>query len=119
MNRYELGKRGELFACEYLKKKNCKILRKNYRVGRIGEIDLIASQNGRLCFVEVKTRTGYTYGTPSEAVSYKKRKTITNVAVCFLKEYGAADIDVQFDVIEIIMTKNGKLLNINHIEQAF
>ncbi|NLM09727.1 MAG: YraN family protein [Clostridiaceae bacterium] len=119
MNTWQLGKKGETFAVEYLIKKDYKILRQNYRAGRLGEIDLIVFKNNRIFFIEVKSRTGDSFGTPAEAVSYKKQGTIKKVASCFLKEYGTSDVEVQFDVIEIIMTKDGKLVDVNHIEEAF
>lgn len=119
MNTFQLGKKGETFAAEYLKKKNYKILRQNYRAGKLGEIDLVAVKDSRISFIEVKSRTGDSYGTPAEAVTYKKQMTIKMVASCFLKEFGIEDTDVQFDVIEVILTKDGKLIDINHIEEAF
>lgn len=119
MNNRQLGKKGEEFAVEYLKQKNYKILRKNYRAGRLGEIDLIAAKDNRIFFIEVKSRTNDSYGTPAEAVSYKKQNTIKRVALCYLNEYGTPDSEVQFDVVEILMTKDLKLIGINHIEKAF
>lgn len=119
MNTRKLGAIGEAYAVEYLAERGYRILRRNYRAGRLGEIDLIASKNKRLYFIEVKSRTGDSYGTPAEAVSYRKQRTIAKVASCFLNEYGAGDTEVQFDVVEIIMTRDGKLIDINHIEEAF
>jgi putative endonuclease len=119
MDRKETGKLGERLAQEYLNKRGCKILAANYRVGRLGEIDLIAASGDRICFIEVKTRTGNTYGTPAEAVSWKKRQTIRQVAACYLKAHGATDAPVQFDILEIRVTREGKLENIHYLEQAF
>ncbi len=119
MNNYELGKMGESYALEYMKNRNYEILAQNYRVGRLGEIDLIATKSEQIFFVEVKSRTGYSFGTPAEAVSYKKQRTIRNVAACYIKEHRILDVEVHFDVIEIIMTKDGELINVNHIADAF
>ncbi|ANW99334.1 hypothetical protein CSTERTH_09970 [Thermoclostridium stercorarium subsp. thermolacticum DSM 2910] len=119
MNTRRLGEKGEDFAVEYLKRKNYRILCRNYRAGKLGEIDLIAVKDNRIIFAEVKTRTGDIFGTPAEAVSYKKQKTIKKVASCFLKEYNMSDCEISFDVIEVIMTKDYRPVNINHIEEAF
>lgn len=119
MDRKETGKLGEKLAQEYLCGKGCKILAANYRVGRLGEIDIIAAIGDRICFIEVKTRTGNTYGTPAEAVSWKKRQTIRQVAACFLKAHGAINAPVQFDILEVLVTREGKLQRINYLEQAF
>lgn len=119
MNNRRLGEKGEEFAAEYLKQMNYRILCRNYRAGRIGEIDLIAAEGNRIVFAEVKARTGDSFGTPAEAVSWRKQQTIKKVASCFLKEYDKNDFEIRFDVIEIIMTKDHKLIDINHIKEAF
>ncbi|NLY19216.1 MAG: YraN family protein [Clostridiaceae bacterium] len=119
MNRVELGKLGERLALEYLQSKGYKTLTLNYRVSRLGEIDIIVSREDKICFIEVKTRTGNTFGTPAEAVTWKKQNTIRKIAQCFLKSHGATNNMVQFDVIEVIVTKNGCLKSINHLQEAF
>lgn len=48
MNNYELGKMGESYALEYMKDRNYEILAQNYRVGRLGEIDLIATKSEQI-----------------------------------------------------------------------
>jgi putative endonuclease len=119
MNNRELGRLGERLAQEYLAGRGYKILAANYRVGRLGEIDLIASAGDKIYFVEVKSRTSNRYGTAAEAVSYKKQKTIRQVAACFLKAHGAVDCQVQFDIIEVMMTRKGDLIHIRHLEKVF
>jgi putative endonuclease len=119
MDRKEIGKLGEKMALEYLTDKGYTILARNYRVGRLGEIDLIASFEGSLSFIEVKTRTGNAFGTPAEAVTWKKQMTIRQVASCFLKAHGVVDMPVQFDIIEVMMTKEGRLINLQYLEKVF
>ena len=55
MNNKRIGTLGEELAGIMLQEKGYKILAKNFRC-RYGEIDIIASKNGVLAFVEVKTR---------------------------------------------------------------
>ncbi|HDN84600.1 MAG TPA: YraN family protein, partial [Candidatus Aerophobetes bacterium] len=50
----EIGKRGEKLAISYLKKRGYRILDKNFRC-KIGEIDIVAENDGQIVFVEVKT----------------------------------------------------------------
>jgi len=119
MNRTELGRLGERLALEYLHNRGYKTLAQNYRVGRLGEVDIIASKSEKICFIEVKTRTGNAFGTPAEAVSWKKQNTIRHIAECFLKSHGAMESQVQFDVIEVNISKNGELKSINHLQEAF
>jgi putative endonuclease len=47
---------------------------------RRGEIDLICRRGGELVIVEVKTRTSEAFGTPSEAVGPRKRRSLAAAA---------------------------------------
>jgi putative endonuclease len=119
MERKKMGELGEKLAADYLKKNGCRVLASNYRAGRLGEIDLVVSDHEAISFIEVKTRTGRNFGTPAEAVTYTKQMTIRRAAMCFLKEKGLVDSPVRFDVIEVMLTKEGEVLSINHLKNAF
>ena len=58
-------------------------------------------QGNRVHFVEVKTRTGTTYGTPGEAVNYIKRQKIRKTALLWLQEQEPYLSEICFDVIEV------------------
>ncbi len=51
------------------------VFQENYRTP-FGEIDIIASGKEVLVFVDVKTRTYLTFGSPFEAVNYRKKGKI-------------------------------------------
>lgn len=70
---------GEESAIDYLQGKGYKIIGKNFR-SRFGEIDIIALEDGALVFVEVKTRWSNKYGTPEEAVTPQKIRSIIKTA---------------------------------------
>jgi len=110
----ELGQEGEYLAADYLKKKGWKIHEMNYRYSR-SEIDVIASKNDLLIFVEVKTRSNTAFGLPEQFVDEKKAKHIMKAA-----EHYILTIDwkgqVRFDIISIIKKK---ILEVEHIEDAF
>ena len=55
--RLSLGDRGEMAACEFLRKKGYEILGKNYKC-KLGEIDIIARHKDFLVFIEVRSKTG-------------------------------------------------------------
>ena len=107
-----VGYIGEFDACEYLKKKNYKILAKNYS-NKIGEIDIIAIQGNVIVFVEVKTRKTLAFGRPSEAVNFPKQQKIRRCAEWFLVQKKLMESPCRFDVIEVVDQE------INHIENAF
>ena len=77
MRRYckNTGDAGEEFAGKMLEDTGYTILERNFRT-RMGEIDIIAIKDSVLHIIEVKTRTGFDYGYPSDAVTESKRKTI-------------------------------------------
>lgn len=121
-NTRALGTEGEKRAVEFLIANDYTILKTNYRVGRIGEIDIIARQAEYICFIEVKTRKSYSFGIPSEAVTAKKQEKIKLIASIFLSNTGKMNNKIRFDVIEILMkNSNGEdeINSINLIKNAF
>ena len=107
-----LGRVGEQKAAEYLEKKGYKVIEKNYKT-HVGEIDLIVKDGETIVFVEVKTRSSENFGSPADAVDYKKREKYYKVATEYLLRKQKDGADCRFDVIEIL---NGE---INHIIDAF
>ena len=55
MTTKSFGDRGEDLAAQYLEKRGCRILERQFRA-KTGEIDIIAEDRGALLFIEVKTR---------------------------------------------------------------
>src|SRR5919106_435525 len=70
--RPELGRRGEDLAESVYRRLGFDIVQRNYRC-RQGEIDLIARRGRVLVFCEVKTRRTDMWGTPAEAVGFRKQ----------------------------------------------
>lgn len=114
MNKRKFGIIGEKMAQKYLKDNKYEIIENNYYT-RNGEIDIIASKNNYIIFVEVKTRTNEKYGRASEAVNKIKKIYMKKSAAIFLKENNFSRFTIRFDVIEVYMI-NGKC-KINHIKQ--
>ncbi len=65
------GKIGEAAAERHYLSLGYRIIARNYNV-RGGEIDLIAFRRGTLVFIEVKSRSSYKFGAPSDAVDERK-----------------------------------------------
>lgn len=111
MNKRQVGKEKEELAALFLRKNGCQIYEKNYRC-KIGEIDLIAFDGEYLVFVEVKYRKDSRNGYPQEAVTLKKQRTVTKVALWYMMKKGWSNtLPSRFDVIaicgnEIVWHKN-------------
>ena len=112
MNTKILGNIGEILAKNYLKKKKFKILETNFKC-KIGEIDIIASKNNIIVFVEVKFKSTKKFGLPREMVTLHKQNKIKLVASYYLQIKKLYNSICRFDVIEIFDK------DINHIENAF
>lgn len=122
LNTRAIGAEGEQKAVEFLINNNYTVLKTNFRVGRIGEIDIIAKDAEYICFIEVKTRSSYTFGVPSQAVNFHKQQKIKQIASIYLSNTNSMDKCVRFDVVEIIIkNSNGvsSVEHINHIKNAF
>ncbi len=98
--RQKFGEQGESLAVWFLKKKGYKILEQNYRT-KLGEIDIIAREKKTIVFVEVKSRKSIRYGNPKWAVTAKKQRTISMVALSYLKATNQSDSRARFDVVAI------------------
>jgi len=111
-----LGRRGEDRAARHLRRSGYKILRRNFRAPRGGEVDLICRHGKELVFVEVKTRSREDFGRPFDAVDKKKRRLITRGAMQWLRMLDMPDITFRFDVVEVISPPSGE---VRIIENAF
>ena len=83
LNKRVIGTIWEQAAINYLKNNGYEILETNYRC-RIGEIDIIAKDDGYFVFIEVKYRKTSFMGDPFEAINSKKQSTIRKTASYYL-----------------------------------
>ncbi|TYQ18251.1 UNVERIFIED_CONTAM: putative endonuclease [Acetivibrio alkalicellulosi] len=122
INKCKIGAIGEEYALKFLKQNNFKILDKNFRYKRLGEIDIISWESDIICFQEVKTRSSIEYGYPRESVNFKKQETIRKLAQIYINRHGLQDENIRFDVIEVYIEKKEShifLKSINLIKNAF
>lgn len=107
--RQTLGNLGEQIAGDYFEESGFMLWARNYRAVRLGEIDLIASNDDKsLIFAEVKTRmAGPTLEDHSGqwAVDPRKQRKIINTAFHFVDlnrgKLGGQRRILQFDVVLI------------------
>jgi putative endonuclease len=111
-----LGKEGERIAELYLQKKGYKLVERNFRCSG-GELDLIVLDRRVIVFVEVKTRTGRGFGSPLEAVEFRKQAKMIRAAQLFLAQKGLQQRDARFDVVGVSWA--GRDPVVEHIENAF
>ena len=97
----ETGKKGEALAASYLQQQGFTVLHSNWRHERY-EIDIIATREEVLHFIEVKTRQSLCFGLPEESVTYQKIRHIVTAGVAFQYQYPSWK-RVQYDVLSIVL----------------
>jgi len=115
--RQGLGRTGERLAAEKLTGRGYRILERNFRC-RYGEIDQIAEDGQDLVFVEVKTRRGYAYGLPEEAVTSRKQQKIVQVASYYLDLHECSDRSWRVDVVAVQLSSRGLFEEIRVYQHA-
>ncbi len=108
-----LGADGEEIACEYLSELGYKILDRNYH-SRFGEIDIIATDHNCLVFVEVRSRSNASYGTPLEAITRSKHSKLIKTSQFYISQNKLGDVDYRFDAIEVLF--DGIHHDVNHLK---
>jgi putative endonuclease len=114
--RLNLGRLGEKLALDKIKRLGFKCVEKNYRCS-LGEIDLIAKDGDCLVFIEIKTRRGRGVGYAKEAVTPRKMRQISKVALTYMKSNNCCDTKSRFDVIAINIVNDREEIEI--IKDAF
>jgi len=113
----ELGRRGEDEAVRYLEQNGLVVLSRNWRC-RDGELDVVATDAGRLVVCEVKTRSGTRFGEPAEAVTLRKAARIRRVTQAWLAAHQVRWCEIRFDVLAVV-AEPGKPVSVRHYEAAF
>ena len=116
-NNKNIGNEGEKIAEKFLVDKGYKIIEKNFRFGKEGEIDIIATNDDTLIFIEVKTRTNHKFGNPILSITEKKKRLIRFAANGYMLKKKISNKQCRIDVITIDMITNPP--DITHFENAF
>ena len=117
--RQSVGRLGERLAAEHLERLGYRVLARNHRT-RFGELDLVACDDERIVFVEVKARRSGP-GRPLEKVDWRKQGQVRLIARAWLTETTDRPHrrDVRFDAIGVIVDAAGRLVELEHLEGAF
>jgi putative endonuclease len=106
---------GERAATEYLRERGYYICALNWRSGH-HELDIIASKEGILHFIEVKTRRLGSLTPPEAAITPQKFRALKQAAHHYLALTGDMS-EVQFDLAAVDIMPNGSA-EVRLIEQA-
>lgn len=115
--RRTVGDEGEGRAEAYLRQRGFRILGRNVR-SPLGELDLVADDQGVLVFVEVKRRRTGAFGGAIEAVDARKRAKLIQLAAQYLAQYRIRNRACRFDVV-LIQDDVETAEAVQHIANAF
>jgi putative endonuclease len=111
------GARGEQIARAHLAGAGITCLTTNFRC-RYGEIDMVCRDRNCLVFVEVKTRSGQTWGRPADAVDRKRQLRLSRAALDYLRRIDQPSVKARFDVVEVLLNDD-KVQEVRHLPNAF
>ncbi len=119
----EAGRRAEALAAALLERQGMRILARNWRQpeGEQAELDLVADHGGVCVFVEVRARTGETYGHPLEAIGPRKQAQVIRAARLYLAsgDRAGAPGGYRFDVVGVLFPEDGSEPQLHHVPDAF
>ncbi|MDR0595564.1 MAG: YraN family protein [Puniceicoccales bacterium] len=95
-----VGERGEVLACNFIKRRGYSIVTRNWRFGH-GEIDIIAKDGGVIVFVEVRLRSKGAFVCGYESISRNKKAVLRRACLAYLKKYAKREPSYRFDVVDI------------------
>jgi putative endonuclease len=107
-----LGKYGEDLAVRLLEAAGMTVLERNWRCGRTGEIDIVASDTSPsgsvLVICEVKTRRSGAYEHPMAAVTPAKADRLKRLAGHWLADHGGPPPGgVRIDLVGVVLPRKG------------
>lgn len=117
--RHRLGRVGEQLAAEHLERRGFAIVERNHRT-RWGEIDLIAADDQRIVFCEVKTRRVGSSG-PFDGLREAQCRRLRRMAAAWLQQRHDRPRapELRFDAIGVTIDAHGRLVALEHLEGAF
>ncbi len=97
----EHGRAAEALAARYLADRGLALLLSNFRA-RVGELDLVMTDDNVLVVVEVRARRNSSVATPGATVDRGKQRRVISATRYFLLRYRQfAHWPVRFDVVEV------------------
>jgi putative endonuclease len=116
------GAIGEQAAADLLAGSGYQIVERNFRT-KYGELDVIAVDGATLVFCEVRTRVGRNaIAYALESIGPGKRLQLRKMAREWLRLSTAErpfTIGMRFDAIAVAITRDGRVLSMEHIRDAF
>jgi putative endonuclease len=116
ISRKKLGVFAEDTAVNFLSNKGYKILERNFK-RKLGELDIVATKNGDIIFVEVKSvKSSKFFLMPEDHLTPKKIYKLKKMCELYLTEKDMQNKKCRLDAILITISEDGEIKEIKHIE---
>lgn len=102
--RQERGRRAEELAWRHIHERGGRLAARNWRCP-LGEVDLIVVEGEALAFVEVKSRAATEFGRPAEAVHFRKRRKLEQLAILYCRQKKIEPPQIRFDIFEVVWSE--------------
>ena len=117
------GAAGEQAAAELLSARGYEILARNFRT-RYGELDVVAADGTCLVFCEVRARVGrHAIAQALESIGPGKRLQVRKMAREWFRlaevPTGAQTRTTRFDAVAVALARDGRVLALEHVKDAF
>ena len=114
--RQDFGLLGERIAARWLVRQGWSVVEHRFRAGR-RDIDLVMRRDSEVAFVEVKARRGEAFGSPVEAVHWRKQRELSRAAKVWVDRNGTEELAYRFDVVGILV--EGEQVRVRYVPNAF
>ena len=104
-----LGKKGEEYVAEVLRKKGYRIIARNFRLGK-DEIDIVAYRSKIHFLIEVKTISSRSVITGGQQMTIKKQKFFERAAQKYAKKFRPQYMRLLFAEVVILEEKIQSLI---------
>jgi putative endonuclease len=111
---YDVGRRAEQLAVDYLRQKGFTIRHTNWRMGH-KEVDIVAEKENRIHIVEVRSLNSSVFHQPYQTINRQKQRNLIDAAHFYIRRY-KLNMEVQLDVISIVF--NGDNFDVEYIPNA-
>ena len=116
----EVGKRGEDVAARWLSARRFRILHTNLRLGKLGELDIVAREGGCLVLVEVKSKIAGQHLGGLVNITPAKQRKLRDLGAMYLQRFGGDHSSVRFDALEVEFADNQlRRHTVRHVRDAF
>lgn len=114
---HRLGRRGEDLATAHLVTLGFRILARNLRMPA-AEIDVVASDDEGLVFIEVKSRTVAGSRQPYDAVDEDKRDRLGQAALQYIDRNRLGDVDWRIGIVSVLFAQDGRQVGVEWIDEV-